>query len=118
MLFLIRFTYISLLLILTQLLIPAFRPGGRFIILLIALITALCAQIIRKVTAGRLQKKWQNLFSGASIIIMLLLSGYYFSGVKPTFLGILAAYLGLVILEVLLPNSWHELIYQKYQRTE
>ncbi|MGE5606770.1 MAG: hypothetical protein ACM3YE_13905 [Bacteroidota bacterium] len=116
MLFLIRFTYIALLLIFVQLLIPAFRPGGRFFILLIALTTSFCAQIIRKATAGKAPKVRQIPLAGFSVIIILLLSGYYFSGVKPTFLGILATYLGSVLLELLLPNEWYELIYRKYQK--
>lgn len=111
MLFFIRFTYIALLLIFVQLLIPSFRPGGRFIILIIAVITALCAQIVRKVSSGRLQKTRRAFLSSVSIIIILLLSGYYLSGVKPVFLGILATFLGLAILEVLLPDEWRELRY-------
>lgn len=118
MLFLIRFTYIALLLIMAQLLIPTFRPGGRFTILLIAVATAFCVQIFRRVFAGRMLKIQQVFLSGASIIIILLLGGYHFSGVKPTFVGILATYLGLVLLEMLLPDDWYELIYQKYQRPE
>lgn len=118
MLFLIRFTYIALLLILVQLLIPAFRPGGRFFILLIALTASLGVQLIRKATAGKIPKVWQIPLAGVGMIIILLLSGYWFSGVKPTFLGILASYLGLILLEILLPNEWYELLLQKYQRPE
>ena len=118
MLFLIRFTYIALLLILAQLIIPAFRAGGRFIILVIAMATAFSAQLIRRVISGRLLKNRQVFLCSVSIIIILLLSGYHFSGVKPTFLGILATYLGLVLLEMLLPDDWYELVYQKYQRPE
>lgn len=118
MLFLIRFTYIALLLILVQLLIPTFRPGGRFLILLIALAASLGVQIIRKATAGKMPKVRQIPLVGVSMIIILLLSGYCFSGVKPTFWGILASYLGLVLLEILLPNEWYELLLQKYQRPE
>jgi len=118
LLFMIRFTYIAVLLIFTQLLIPAFRPGGRFIILLIASVTACGAQVIRKITAGRGRKLHQTFLSSVSIIIALFLSGYYFSGVKPTILGIIVAYLGLVFLETLLPGEWYQLIYQKYQRPD
>lgn len=112
MLFLIRFTYIALLLIMVQLLIPAFRPGGRFFILLIALAASFGVQIIRKATAGKLPKVQQIPLAGVSMIIILLLSGYCFSGVKPTFWGILASYLGLVLLEILLPNEWYELLFK------
>ncbi len=115
MFFLIRFSYIALLLIFTQLLVPAFRPGGRFIILLIALIAAFLTGIARKISAGKLPKQQQVPLCGFSIIIVLLLFGYYFPGVKLTFLGIIVAYLGLVFLELLLPNEWYELIYRKYQ---
>ena len=118
MLLLIRFTYIAVLLIFTQLLIPAFHPGGRLLILLIALVTAFGAQIIRKITAGRGRKLHQISVSSVSIIITLLLFGYYFSGVKPALLGIIVAYLGLVFLEALLPGEWYELIYQKYRRPD
>lgn len=115
MFFLIRFSYIALLLIFTQLLIPAFRPGGRFLILFIASVAAFLTLMIRKITTRRLPKLQQVPLSGISIIIVLLLFSYFFTGVKLTFLGILVAYLGMVLLELLLPNEWYELICQKYQ---
>lgn len=118
MFLLIRFFYLALLLIFTQLIMPSFQPGGRFLILLIALVAALLTQIFRKITAGKLGKYRQVPLCGTGIIITLFLGGYYFTGVKLTFLGILAAYLGSVLLELLLPDEWHELIYRKYQRRD
>ncbi len=118
MFLLIRFFYLALLLIFTQLFMPSFQLGGRFLILLISLVAALITQIIRKISAGKLGKYQQTLFSGTGIIITLFFSGYYFAGVKLTFLGILATYLGSVLLELLLPNDWYELIYQKYQKRD
>lgn len=115
MFFLIRFSYIALLLIFTQLLIPAFRPGGRFLILLIASVVTFLTGLIRKITAGRLPKQQQAPLCGISIALTLFLGGYYLNGVKLTFLGILVTYLGLVLLELLLPNEWYELIYRKGQ---
>lgn len=115
MFFLIRFSYIALLLIFTQLLIPAFRPGGRFLILLIALTATFLTGMARKISAGRIPKQRQVPLCGISIVIALFLFNYYFSGVKLTFLGILVTYLGLVLLELLLPNEWYELFYRKYQ---
>lgn len=118
MLLLIRFFYLALLLIFTQLIMPAFQPGGRFLILLIALGAALLTQIIRKITSGKLGIYQQAPLGGTGIFITLFLSGHYFAGVKLTFLGILATYLGSVLLELLLPDEWHELIYRKYQRRD
>lgn len=114
MFFLVRFTYIALLLIFTQLLIPAFQPGGRFLILLIAAPTAILTDFIRRLATKKALKK-KALFSGLSIIPLLFASGRLFTGVKLTFLGILVSYLGLVFLELMLPDEWHELIYRKYR---
>lgn len=113
MFFLFRFTYTALLLIFIQLLIPTFKPGGRFLILLIAAAASFAATYFRKITTGKLSKHLQAPFSGTMIIIILFFFGYHFPGVKLNLLGILVTYMGVVLLELLLPNEWSELIYQK-----
>ncbi|NLW49147.1 MAG: hypothetical protein GXY86_17665 [Firmicutes bacterium] len=113
MFFLIRFTYTALLLIFIQLLIPTFSPGGRFLILLIAIAVSFVTICFRKITAGRVGKNLQALLSGTNIIITLFFFGYYIPGVKLNFLGILATYMGVFFLELLLPNEWYELVYRK-----
>lgn len=114
MFFLIRFTYFAVLLILVQLLIPRFNPGGRFLILLSAAVTGFLVTLFRKTASGKIPKLLQAFLSGISIVIALLFLGYYFSRVKLNFLGILVSYCGVIPLELLLPNEWYELIYQKY----
>ncbi len=118
MFFFIRFTYIAILLIFTQLLIPSFSPGSRFLILCIAAASGLSTLIFRKMTTGRLTKKLQVLLCGIGIIIILLFFSYHFTGVKLNFLGILVTYLGVVLLETLLPNEWYELIYQRFWKKD
>lgn len=118
MFFLIRFTFIALLLIFTRLLIPTFSPGGRFLILLIAGIGSFATICFRKITAGRFSRYLQAVLSGANIIITLFFFSYYIPGVKLNFLGILVTYLGVVFLELLLPNEWCELIYQRLTRKD
>jgi uncharacterized membrane protein YjjP (DUF1212 family) len=118
MFLLIRFTYTALLLIVTQLLIPTFSPGGRFLILLIAIAASFATICFRKITSGRLSKNIQVLFSGSNIIITLFFFGYYIPGVKLNLLGILVTYIGVVVLEFLLPNEWYELIYPKLSKKD
>lgn len=114
MFFLIRFTYVALLLIFVRLLIPRFNPGGRFFILLMAATAGFIVTLFRNITSGKIPKRLQALLSGIGIVITLLSFGYYFFGVKLNFLGILVSYCGIIPLELLLPNEWHELIYRKY----
>lgn len=118
MFFLIRFTFIALLLIFTMVFIPTFSPGGRFLILLIAGIGSFATICFRKITAVRFSRYLQAPLSGTTTIITLFFFSYYIPGVKLNFLGILVAYLGVVLLELLLPNEWYELIYQKLTRKD
>lgn len=113
MFFLIRFTFIALLLIFTRVLIPAFSPGGRLSILLIAAVGSFATPRFRKITAGRFSKYLQALLSGSITIITLFIFSYYIPGVKLNFLGILVTYLGAILLELSLPNELYELIYPK-----
>lgn len=103
LLLILRFTAFSLWLILTALIVPGFQPGGRYFILLYAFFAATGSWFIRPWTAG-LDRRARGLIGGIGIlpawlIVKALSSGIHFNGA-----GLVLAYLGLVLIEMLLPK--------------
>jgi dolichol kinase len=113
LLFAIRISFSALLLIFTSLIIPEFRLGGRYLILLEAVTIAFLAQMIRKFWGGRLQYRNRGLLGGVSVFLGLLLFEFIFPSVNLTAAGILISFPGMTLLEMLLPNQLPETIYQK-----
>ncbi len=102
--FALRFISISLLMIAGNLLLPDLKLGGRYLILLEAFITTLVAHFFRYVLCNLKIIRYRCTFVGISILIGLFLIRSLFSGVNLSLAGILILYLGVVLLEMILPD--------------
>jgi hypothetical protein len=100
----LRFICIALLMIMTALVIPDLRFGGRYLVLAEALLSALLVWLFRKLIGMKISGWKRNFFTGFSIVITLLLGKTLFYSVNLTILGILTLYLGTVLLEFVLPD--------------
>jgi hypothetical protein len=104
MLFLIRFSYVALLLIFVPLFFPGFEPGARLVVLVEAALIALIIRLIRMIIGERLNRRSRGLVAGAGLLLGLIVAKRVFDGVVLSPEGMLLAYLGLVFLEILLPT--------------
>jgi hypothetical protein len=100
----LRFICIALLMIMAALVIPDLRFGGRYLILAEALLSALLVWLFRKLIGMKISCLKRNFFTGFGMVITLFLGKTLFYSVNLTILGILALYLGTVLLEFVLPD--------------
>ena len=113
MFFLFRFFFVANLIIFTSLLFSNFNPGGRYHILFEATFAAFFLQLIRIVINGRLPFREKGLLSSGGILITYIVTGILFKGVKLSWTGILFSYLGVLMVEILLPDEAKKTIYKK-----
>lgn len=103
MLFLFRFAYTAIILILGALIFPPFKPGGRYQILFVAATGALLFQLIENIFENRVAYRERGLINGGGILVGFLLGWLLFKRVYFTFTGIIFSYLGVSFMEMLLP---------------
>ena len=104
MVFILRFICLSLMMIVGNLVLPGINLGGRYLILLEALMATMLAQLFHHLLQGRISHRYQSILAGFSILIGLFMIQSLFPGVNLSFMGILFLYLGAVLLELILPN--------------
>ncbi len=104
LLLLLRVVFITYILIVVPLVITDLRLGGRYLILLEALIIAFSAQTIRNYIGNKLSYRERSILTALSSIIILGLFKSILISVNLTITGILILYSGAVLLEVILPN--------------
>lgn len=104
MLFFIRFFYIALLLIGVPLFFPRFEPGGRFMILAEAWLTAGLIWLLRRVLHRRFSKQLRALAGGVVFVAGMAIINRFFAGVELNPGGMVGAFLGVVGVELLLPG--------------
>lgn len=105
LLFLLRLVFIAILIIFTSLIFPAFNPGAKYHILFEAALSALCIQLIRRLVAQKMAYREKGLTCGVGIVVAFIIINFLFKSVNFTLVGILFLYLGVVLLEMLLPNE-------------
>lgn len=103
LLFLTRFFYITLLLIVVPLFFPRFEPGGRYLILVNALLAALLTGVIRRIAGNRLSVYSRALAGGLGLVAGLVVLNYLFNGISLDPSGLTGVLLGVSGLEMLLP---------------
>lgn len=99
----------ALWLIFTSLVFIAFQPGGRYLILLDAITIGLITYLIRFYICKGMDCRVRSLLSAGGVVVGFGLIRLVFSGIKLTVAGMLLAYLGLVMLELILPSEVQEL---------
>jgi hypothetical protein len=116
--FIFRFICIGLMMILIMLFLPSLRLGGRYLILLEALFAALMAGLFRYWIQSRISQRKRSIVTGLSIVITLFLAKSAFYSVNLTIMGILTLYVGVVLLEMILPDriSRNRGTYKKEER--
>jgi ABC-type maltose transport system permease subunit len=90
--------------IIGNLIIPDIKLGGRYLILLEALITTVVTQFFGYALSRLKIIRYRSFFAGFSILICFFLIHSFFSSVNLSLLGILILYLGAVLLEMILPD--------------
>jgi hypothetical protein len=100
----LRFICMALILIMVSLVLPDVRLGGRFFILLEAMVIAIVIHGFRKLIGGRIPYRERGILTGLSVVMVLFLVKMLFSGVNLTIMGILLLYFGAILLEILLPD--------------
>jgi hypothetical protein len=100
----LRFICTALMLIVGNLMLPGLDLGGRYVILLEALLTAISAHFFRCWLENRILPRYRNILAAVSILVTFFLVQSLFPSVNLSFMGILFLYSGAVLLEMILPN--------------
>jgi chromate transport protein ChrA len=100
----LRFICMALIMIMVSLVLPDLRLGGRFLMLLEAIVIALLIHGFRKLIGNRIPDRERSILTGLSIVMVLFLVKILFPGVNLTIMGMLLLYCGAVVLEIILPD--------------
>ena len=101
----LRIISTALWLIVANLLFFNFEPGGRYLILVEAVITGFSAGAIRSLTGPFMDRRLQSLLCAGGIIFGLGLTRLIFQGITLAIPGVLLVYLGLMLVEMILPEK-------------
>jgi hypothetical protein len=104
----LRIILTALWLIVANLIIYDFQPGGRYLILMEAIITGLIAHGIRSLTGNGMDQRLRSLLGAGGLIPGLGLTRLIFN-IKLAIPGVLLVYCGLVLVEMVLPEQIPEL---------
>ena len=113
LLFVFRLVFLAILFIFTSLLFSSFNPGGRYHVLIIATLGAFCLQIIRLIINGRIPFRERGLASSLGILLTFGVARLLLKGVNFSFTGILFSYLGVLLMEMLLPDEMGGIVFSK-----
>jgi uncharacterized membrane protein YvlD (DUF360 family) len=101
---LLRIILTALWLIFTNLLLSGFQPGGRYLILLEAIVIGAITHLVRLFISKRMNPRAIRFMSAAGLIPGLFLVRFVFTGIKLSVLGVLVAYLGMIMIESIIPG--------------
>ena len=114
MLFLLRFIIAAFGLIITTLVLPDFELGGRYQILLAALLVALGVHFLRRYWGSRFLSRPKGFFNGMGALGGLLVTLLLFqSAIHLTLIGVIFFYLGISLVEIVLPDQMGTIHYPK-----
>lgn len=105
LLFAFRSVFSALLLILVRLLLPDFAIGAKYHILFESIVSSGFIHLIQISLYGRFGSRTKGFVGGLGILAALVLAKILFHGVRLTLLGILFSYLGVVLMETVLPDE-------------
>jgi uncharacterized membrane protein len=100
----LRFICTALILIMASLVLPDLRLGGRFLILLEAMLITILIHGSRELIGSRIPYRERSILTGLCAVMGLFLVKKVFSSVNLTILGILLLYFGVVLMEIILPD--------------
>jgi hypothetical protein len=101
----LRIVLTALCLIFTHLILYDFQPGGRYLILVEAIVTGFIAHWIRLLIRSDMDYRLRSMLSAGGLIFGLGLTRLVFSGIRLTIPGILLVYSGLILVELILPED-------------
>lgn len=101
----LRIVLIALWLIIANLVIYDFQPGGRYLILMEAIITGFIVHGIRSLAGYGMDQRLRSLLGAGGIFLGLGLTRLVFNNIILVIPGVLLVYFGLVLVEMVLPES-------------
>lgn len=108
----LRIILTALWLIFANLIFYGFQPGGRYLILMEAIITGFIVHWVRFLIGNTMERRVRSLLSAGGLIFGLGLTRLIFSGIKLAIPGVLVVYFGLVLVEMVLPDKVQEKLFK------